>query len=184
MLIKMKLYNHDPSLIPDSREHRDFATLLYHFNGFVHPLSTWQLQCSQHCIPSLLQAHRLVAQEVHPQSPFCYLYVLICIHNTYVVTGRTTSYDAVQRRTTTYVVVRRRTQCERPLLGVHTAYVVRRRTWSYNVVLPRTLSHAAVRRQWVNDLHDVDLASSSYLYNISTNSTSTLLCSRRAAPSR
>jgi len=32
----------------------------------------------------------------HPQSPFCYLYALICIHNT-------------------YVDVRRRTHCERPL---------------------------------------------------------------------
>jgi len=59
--------------------------------------------------------------------------------------GRTTLYDVVQRWTTTYVVVRRR-------------------TWSDNVVRPRTLSLDAVRRQWVNDLYDVVMASSSYLY--------------------
>jgi len=119
MLIKMKLYNYDPSLMPDSREHRDFATLLYHFTGFVHRLSTWQFQCSQHCIPSFLQAHRLVAQEVHPQSPFCYLYALICIHNAYVVVRRR-SYDVV--RPCASAVVRHLTQFERPLWSVHTAY--------------------------------------------------------------
>jgi len=67
---------------------------------------------------------------------------------------RRTSYDHVRHRTT-YILHFTSSNC---------VYVVRRRTWSYDVVRPLTLSQDAVRRQWMNDLYDVVLASSKYLY--------------------
>jgi len=115
VLIKMKLYNYDPSLIPDLRAQglcHLALSLQWIRASFVH-LAVAMFTA---LYTGFLQVHRLVAHEVHPQSPFCYLYdagrmtPYDVVHVDHVRTRhRTMLYVIVQHHTTTYVVARRRT---------------------------------------------------------------------------